>query len=217
VSPELPSRIPLFPLPNVVLFPGVALPLHIFEPRYREMVRETLATPHRMIGMTLLRGDWRQQYYGYPQIFAVGCAGRVVSSEPLADGRYNIRLHGVREFVLAGESHDRAYRLGTIEWRPAAADALSEALRSRLRVLIERLTSGQRSEAAVKLFDDLSIPDELIVNFFCFALDFAPVEKQSLLEAVSIADRAERLADMAEFALNSGTLSSGGESGGRPH
>jgi len=216
MTAELPADIPLFPLPNVVLFPGVALPLHIFEPRYREMVRETLATPHRMIGMTLLRGDWRPQYYGNPDVFLVGCAGRVVSSEPLADGRFNIRLHGVREFVIANEIRDRSYRRGTVEWRSAAAGALSGELRERLRAVIGRLTAGQRSEAAIKLFDDPSVADELMVNFFCFALDFSPIEKQGLLEAASVAERAERLSDVAEFALGAGTFSSG-EPGGQPH
>ena len=75
---DLPSTIPVFPLPSVVLFPGVPLPLHIFEPRYREMVRDAAAS-HEMIGMALLRGDWRRDYEGNPDIFEVGCAGKIVN------------------------------------------------------------------------------------------------------------------------------------------
>src|SRR5262245_40726916 len=107
---ELPGLIPLFPLPNVVLFPGVPLPLHIFEPRYRDMVRDTPAGERSLIGMVLLRGDWRKEYYQNPEVFAVGCAGRVMSVQPLPDGRYNILLHGLREFVIENEVRERSYR-----------------------------------------------------------------------------------------------------------
>ena len=119
MMPPLPEAIPLFPLPNAVLFPGVPLPLHIFEPRYREMVREVERSEHKLVGMVLLRGDWRKDYYGRPDVYAVGCAGRLVSVEPLPDGRFNILLQGVREFALLGEGGDRAYREGEVAWRPA--------------------------------------------------------------------------------------------------
>src|ERR1700732_3420710 len=86
---ELPRIIPLFPLPNLVLFPGVAVPLHIFEPRYREMIADVSAS-HGIIGMMLLKGDWERDYYAYPDIFEVGCAGRISLLTPLPDGRYNL-------------------------------------------------------------------------------------------------------------------------------
>ena len=66
---ELPDIIPVFPLPNVVLFPRVQLPLHIFEPRYRAMVRDVIEAEPPLIGMALLRGDWQEQYEGNPQVF----------------------------------------------------------------------------------------------------------------------------------------------------
>ncbi len=216
MADELPSRIALFPLPNVVLFPGVALPLHIFEPRYRAMVRDTLETSHRMIGMTLLRGEWRRDYYGYPEIFSVGCAGRMVNSEALSDGRYNIMLHGVREFVIINELRDRDYRQAVVDWRPVMAGSLTDDMRARLRALIGRLTAGHRSETALAVFEDPSVPDELMVNFFCFALGFSPLEKQGLLEAASLAERAARLADVAEFTLGA-RASSSGNPGERRH
>src|SRR5690349_7326414 len=68
---DLPSFIPIFPLPNVVLFPEVPLPLHIFEPRYRQMVRDALAGSG-IIGMTLLRGDWEDEYHAAPEVYRVG-------------------------------------------------------------------------------------------------------------------------------------------------
>jgi Lon protease-like protein len=114
---ELPPHVPLFPLPNAVLFPGVPLPLHIFEPRYREMVRDVERSEDKLIGMVLLRGEWRKDYYGRPDIYPVGCAGRMVSVEPLPDGRYNILLQGVREFAVRDETADHSYRRGAVEWR----------------------------------------------------------------------------------------------------
>ncbi len=92
----LPPTIPLFPLPNVVLFPNVYLPLHIFEPRYREMVSDAL-DGDRIIGMVLLRPGWEGDYEGRPAVYPVGCAGLISHAERLSDGRYNIVLQGARE------------------------------------------------------------------------------------------------------------------------
>jgi Lon protease-like protein len=87
----LPSIIPLFPLPNVVLFPNVVLPLHIFEARYREMTADALKGD-RIIGMVLLRPGWEGSYEGRPPIYDVGCAGVITHAEKLEDGRYNLVL-----------------------------------------------------------------------------------------------------------------------------
>jgi uncharacterized protein len=83
--------LPLFPLPNVVLFPNVFLPLHIFEPRYREMVADALASD-RMIGMVLLRPGWERNYEGRPPVYPIGCSGVMTHAERLRDGRYDIVL-----------------------------------------------------------------------------------------------------------------------------
>ena len=88
--------LPLFPLPNVVLFPGVLLPLHIFEPRYRAMTADVLASDRR-IGIVLLRAGWKDDYEGRPPIHEVGTAGVIEHSARLDDGRYNIVLRGVEE------------------------------------------------------------------------------------------------------------------------
>src|SRR6266540_6403794 len=85
---SIPNVIPLFPLPNVVFFPRTYLPLHVFEPRYRQMVRDAAAT-HRMIGMVLLKEGWETDYEGAPAIFPTGCVGRMISVQPLPDGRSN--------------------------------------------------------------------------------------------------------------------------------
>ena len=90
----LPPTIPVFPLPNVVLFPSVFLPLHIFEPRYRRMVDDALSGD-RIIGMVLLKPGWEGSYEGHPAIYEVGCAGLITHAERTEDGRYNLVLRGL--------------------------------------------------------------------------------------------------------------------------
>src|SRR5688572_32693985 len=99
----LPSTIPIFPLPNVVLFPNVFLPLHIFEPRYRQMVSDALAG-ERMIGMVLLQPG-HEDDEGVPAVYAIGCADLITHVERLADGRYNIVMRGLEPFRVVGDEH----------------------------------------------------------------------------------------------------------------
>lgn len=109
----IPSQIPVFALPNVVLFPKTYLPLHIFEPRYRAMVSDA-AMSGQCIGMALLKEGWETDYYGHPPVFSTGCVGRLASVQPLADGRSNILLQGLERFVIEREWYDKAYREATI-------------------------------------------------------------------------------------------------------
>ena len=109
----IPSRIPVFPLPNVVLFPKTYLPLHIFEPRYRTMVSDA-AMNGQCIGMALLKDGWETDYYGHPPVFSMGCVGRLANVQTLADGRSNILLQGLERFTIEREWYDKAYREATI-------------------------------------------------------------------------------------------------------
>src|SRR3989454_8955279 len=106
--------LPIFPLPNTVLFPNVFLALHIFEPRYREMVADAVASD-RMIGMVLLRPGWEHDYEGRPPVYSIGCSGVITHVERLADGRYNIVLRGLERFRILAEDHSRNYRLATVD------------------------------------------------------------------------------------------------------
>src|SRR5215203_2914807 len=110
----LPATLPIFPLPTVVLFPNVFLPLHVFEPRYREMVADALAGD-RIIGMVLLREGWQGDYEGRPPVYPVGCAGLITFSEQHSDGRFNIVLRGLEKFRITGEDHSRSYRTAQVE------------------------------------------------------------------------------------------------------
>ena len=109
----LPSTIPLFPLPDVVLFPDVSLPLRIFEPRYRAMVADALKG-NRIIGMVLLQPGHEAEYEGRPPIFPVGCAGVITQVEQLANGEYTLVLRGLQKFQVMSEDPGGAYRVAHI-------------------------------------------------------------------------------------------------------
>jgi uncharacterized protein len=191
--------LPLFPLPNVVLFPNVFLPLHIFEPRYRQMVADAIRGD-RMIGMVLLRPGWQQDYDGRPPVYPVGCSGVITHLEKLPDGRYNIVLRGLERFRIVREDHTLSYRRGVVESlaeRPITTD--DRAAVRRLRAKLEAILAASH-EAKVP---DPKIPsamgDEDLVNALAQYLDLEPLEKQALLEHHCLRSRAESLVELLEI------------------
>src|SRR4030095_8804007 len=153
----LPSEIPLFPLPNVALFPAALLPLHIFEPRYRAMVADAL-DGERLIGMVMRRPGWEAHYERTPAIYPVGCAGFITHADRLPDGRYNIMLRGLEKFRILQErparEGDEKYRIAQIESIEEApidrgAPSLSDA-RSRLERLIAKQLHRSTDESIPK-------------------------------------------------------------------
>jgi len=213
---KLPDIIPIFPLPNVVFFPRMPLPLHIFEPRYRAMVRDAVRGA-RLIGMVLLREDWEREYVGTPAVFGMGTVGELVRSDELPDGRFNIVLRGVREFVIHRELARAPYREAVVSWRDAPIDALPAPMRSGIGALVVRyLQRTGRAEADTALAES-GVDDETFVNFLAQNLDLDMVEKQALLEAGSLGERASRLADVLEFRLEELRLDPEGQGIRRPH
>lgn len=191
----IPPVIPLFPLPSAVLFPRMPLPLHVFEPRYRRMVADALQA-ERVIGMTLLRPGWERDYLGRPPVYAVGCAGEIRQIEELANGRYNLALHGLTRFRILAEHDGKPYRLASVEALP---DELGEpALCADARQkLIESLALAADEPAVVIVQPEL--PDDLFVNALCQSLPLEPVEQQSLLDCHTITERCLRLVEILEF------------------
>lgn len=205
---DLPRFIPIFPLPNVVLFPDVPLPLHIFEPRYRAMVRDALAGSG-VIGVVLLRDGWEAEYHAAPDVYRVGCAGKIVETTPLPDGKFNIVLAGMREFEIVSEQRERLYRQASVTWRAEAdEEPLPSDLRSALVRTIERYTGRFGDDDTQRVLGDAAISDRTLVNFFAFWLDLSPIEKQCLVEEDGGAARARRLREILEFRLYA---SQGGE------
>ena len=193
----LPPTIPIFPLPNVVLFPNVFLPLHIFEPRYRQMVEDAL-NGDRIIGMVLLRAGWETNYEGRPPVYPIGCAGVITHAERLPDGRFNIVLRGMEKFRIRDEETRRLYRLAHVEPVPEpAAHGLRDAMqaqRRRLEALIVPQPEGQQDRKM-----PTSMPDEELVNALAQYLEFEPVEKQALLERDGLLDRTRSLIELLEM------------------
>jgi uncharacterized protein len=194
----LPPTIPLFPLPNVVLFPTVSLPLHIFEPRYREMVADALEGD-RIIGMALLRPGWESSYDGRPPIYPVGCAGLITHAEQLADGRYNIVLRGLEKFRLVREHEHGSYRTADV-------DPIMEHLSDRDRDLVrlerqrlEELLVPQPEGRGVDRKMPRSMSDEDLVNALAQYLELEIVEKQALLERDGLVARCRSLIDLLEM------------------
>ncbi|QIK78684.1 ATP-dependent protease [Sphingomonas piscis] len=187
------TRIPIFPLAGAILFPRSQLPLHIFEPRYREMVRDVMASSAR-IGMIQPKGE-------HGELYDVGCIGEVVNVEELDDGRFNIVLLGSGRFrLLAEEDLGTAYRNATID--PAAFDETEpEPLGLAARAEVER--EARRLGDAMGLSVDWQavgrLDDEMLVNAIAQVAPFDVGAKQVLLEAASLAERADLLVQLMQF------------------
>ena len=120
------SRLPVFPLPNLVLFPGITQPLHIFEDRYRSMVEHCLSH-EPFLALALLKPGWEVDYYGAPEVFPVACVGRIIHHERMSDGRYNILLQGYHRIAIEEFVTNRPYRIARahlLHDRAVAADTL---------------------------------------------------------------------------------------------
>ena len=187
--------LPLFPLPDTVLFPGMPLPLHIFETRYRKMVADALAS-HRSIGMSLLKPGWEEDYEGRPPIYPVGCSGTIDQHERLEDGRYNIVLRARSRFRVLEEHGGEPYRLATVETLsdPPGGEEALDRLRKQVLATIARAADGPKS-----LVLQGELPHELLVNALSQSLGLSPVEKQSLLDCDTLEARYERLLEILEF------------------
>lgn len=196
----LPPTIPVFPLPNVVLFPQVFLPLHIFEPRYREMVADALEGD-RLIGMVLLRPGWEADYEGRPPVYPTGCAGLITNHERLPDGRYNIVLRGIEKFRILEEAEGRSYRVARVEplHEPLldADRAEIQAARRRLETLLVPRPRGRGAETKVPP----AMADEDLVNALAQYMELEPLEKQALLERDGLLARCRSLIELLEMKM----------------
>ena len=195
----VPSRIPVFALPNVVLFPKTYLPLHIFEPRYRAMIDDTVRGG-QCIGMALLKEGWESDYYGNPPVYPIGCVGRLVSVQPLPDGRSNILLQGLERFEVGEEHHDKPYRQADILLSPHRTETrLDVAVRQHLVTALEEYLRTRNDAPTWQGWYREDVSDEILVHTLSTYLDCTPLEKQFLLEADSLHQQARRLSDLLQF------------------
>lgn len=203
---DCPEVIPLFPLGGALLLPRGQMPLNVFEPRYLAMIDDALKT-ERVIGMIQPEPDDGRQPE-IPPLLKVGCLGRITQLAETGDGRYIITLTGISRFRLLEElSVTTAYRQARVDYEPFATDFVARA--GEEGVDRKGLLKALRDFARV---NDLKIdwkgvneaPNEALVNALSMMCPFGPREKQALLEAATLKDRAEVLVAITEIELARG-------------
>jgi Lon protease-like protein len=203
IVPDDVNLVPIFPLPTVVLFPKLRVPLHIFEPRYRQMTEHAIEGDKR-IGMVTVMPDHVAQMSGDPPIYEIGCVGIVRDAQRLPDGRYNFLLEGTHRFRVLDEpprTGDRLFRMAAVEFieEPEATDV--SALRGQVIGQVDRVARllGRSEGVAPDAFDALD--DTTFTHSLANGFNFDAREKQGLLEENSVRERLERLSDLLEFAM----------------
>ena len=213
---SLPEILPVFPLTGVLLLPGTVLPLHVFEPRYRAMVEDSLSA-ERVFGMIQpfmpqqdnrpLPGSENQA----PDLYKVGCAGYIEKWEKLPEGRYFVQLRGVNRFRFEEEfSLQRGYRRVKADYQIFPDTSLHEGWQCNRPAVLQALESyGQAHGLQVKPEQAERFTDLELVNLLGVSLPFHPAEKQALLEAATLQDREKVLVNLLR--LGSGPEETGSE------
>jgi len=197
----LPDIVPIFPLPTVVFFPETYLPLHIFEPRYREMVQETSAH-EKCIGMALLKDGWEDQYEEAPPIYSIGCVGRIISSHKLSDGAYNIVLQGLHRCTYQEQTVMTNYRQARITPHvPQVCTSLTSEIRRHLEETAQEYLISRKANQLCDVISSGTLTDSILVHNLSAGLDLSPIEKQFLLESDNLSQQARRLIDLIRFKL----------------
>ena len=188
---KLPDTIPIFPLEEPTLFPGMTAPFHIYEPRYRAMIADALKG-NRLIGMTTLRPGYEKDYERSPSIFPVGCAGVIEDVEQLANGEYNITIRAIAKFRVTREEASKPYRIAHVTM---IAEPLADADKPALHAQAQRIqqivatSNGKTGVGAVPPY----ISDEEIVNGVSQFANLDEVDRQALLEQPTALARANAL------------------------
>ncbi|MCB1398960.1 MAG: LON peptidase substrate-binding domain-containing protein [Rhodobacteraceae bacterium] len=201
---DLPDTIPLFPLPGALLLPRGRLPLHIFEPRYLQMIEDCMKTGPRLIGMIQPRPAPK----GELRLNAIGCAGRLTAFSETEDGRLMITLSGISRFrLLRTVEGFTPYIRAEVGWsdftRDLGRSETDEGLdRPAFLELLARYFSTQGHDTDWDAMKEAE--DEFLINALSMLLPFEPEDKQALLEAPTLRTRRETLVTLLEFALYGG-------------
>lgn len=204
---DLPAAIPVFPLPGALLLPRGQMPLNIFEPRYLEMIDDSLRSGHRLIGM--IQPDTAHPGPDdRPNLYKIGCAGRITQFAETGDGRYLIQLTGVCRFRVDHElSVMTAYRQCRAAYEPFADDFIArkgedDVDRKTLLVALKDFLQANNLKADWEGIE--KAPNEALVNALAMMSPYGPAEKQALLEAPDLKTRAEILIAVTEIELAKG-------------
>jgi uncharacterized protein len=194
----LPDVLPIFPLTGVLLLPRGRLPLNIFEPRYLAMTRDAMAG-ERLIGMVQPSDPPVREMN--PPVYPLGCAGRITSFSETDDGRFLIALAGVSRFRIKEELPLLSgYRRVAVDWDGFAADREPDDAgfdRSRLTQGLRMFFAQRQVEADWDAIEQA--PAEHLITSLAMMCPFAPNEKQALLEAENLAERARLLTALIEM------------------
>jgi Lon protease-like protein len=195
---EFGGTVRLFPLPNLVLFPRVIQGLHIFEPRYRQLMADAVDADGLM-ALALLRPGWEKDYEGRPPIHRVACLGRVGEYEQLPDGRYNLRLVGLSRVRLGDEvPAPKLYRVARAELIadvvPGDAARLAELRRGLAEAVLPRFPADGPAHAQLRDLFDGDTPLPGLCDLLAYALPLPLDLKQQLLEESDVGVRAEVMA-----------------------
>jgi Lon protease-like protein len=190
----------LFPLPDLVMFPHVVQPLHIFESRYREMLNAALDSDG-LIAMSILAPGWEPDYDGRPTLLPHVCVGKVITHQRLDDGRYNLMLLGMRRGRIVSElPPTRSYREAEIELiddvYPADGEEARDTLQAALAEAFRRtlpVAKNQASEGAVNELLSEEVSLGVLTDLVSFALPLRPALKRELLAECNVDVRARRL------------------------
>ena len=211
MADTLPAILPIFPLTGILLLPGMRLPLHVFEPRYRNMVEDALASG-RHIGMIQPMTPRQDNAPGsnppedQPYLYPVGCVGSIEEYRKLDDGRYLLTLVGVSRFRVTEElTVQRGYRRVVPDYDGYAADDTEPPESLDTRTLLEALKAYGNQYSVSFDVDRLSgLPSALLVNGLAMSLPFRPAEKQALLEAATLSERQKLVLGLMGMGLAAG-------------
>ncbi|HLY12345.1 MAG TPA: LON peptidase substrate-binding domain-containing protein [Planctomycetota bacterium] len=187
----------MFPLPNVVLFPRMFLPLHIFEPRYRAMTRSVL-DGERYVAMALLQPGWQKHGEGAPAVHPILGLGKIVEDTALDDGRFNLVLYGMGRIRLLDERSGEPYRIARVEVlkeRPATGAGYERKRRLLHAFYLQVLKQITQGSIAAPPGD---VPLGLLCDFLSSLIAFEPGVKQSLLEELDVGARCDLLLDLLQ-------------------
>jgi len=192
--------IAVFPLPNLIFFPQTELSLHIFEPRYRRMVEDTIQN-RQWIGMFLLQPGWQDDYYGNPPIFSTGCAGEMIRVENLPEGKFNIVLRGIARVQALETIQEAPYRKVRVHVLPEIVSHSAKKIQNVKRELLREFKVFAGYTEAHELQEDWEF--SRIVNEIATVLPLDPEFKRTLLEESDVYARAMTVQDQLQR-LNTG-------------
>ncbi|MSO65124.1 MAG: peptidase S16 [Alphaproteobacteria bacterium] len=198
---ELPRTIPIFPLPGVLLLPGGNLPLHVFEPRYRDMVRDALGQG-RLIGM--IQPQDAEEATWAPALFPVGCVGRMTAFRETEDGRFYIALTGLNRFRVRRELKvETLYRQVEPAWKEFADNLHEEDTVTLDRAALMPVLREFFKQNNVKVDWDAieQVADYALIRSLAMTCPFQPREKQALLEAASQTERGKMIVALLQMAV----------------